>query len=85
MHAIRKGQIRWLGKGDGVGQRQFIQALKAIAPTSRSVSPGRNLITQMPHEHSSDCIGEEFAQSLYCLFAVALMCSIAIGPGEALV
>jgi hypothetical protein len=39
----------------------------------------------MPHEHSSDCIGEEFAQSLYCLFAVALMCSIAIGPGEALV
>jgi len=31
MHAIRKGQIRWLDKGDVVGQRQFIQALFGIA------------------------------------------------------
>jgi transposase, IS6 family len=31
MHAIRKGQIRWLGKGDVVGQLQFIHALFGIA------------------------------------------------------
>jgi IS6 family transposase len=31
MHAIRKGQIRWLAKGDAVGQRQFIHALFGIA------------------------------------------------------
>ncbi len=31
MHAIRKGQIRWLAKGDAVGQRQFIHALFSIA------------------------------------------------------
>ena len=31
MHAIRKGQIRWLDKGDVVGQRQFIHALFGIA------------------------------------------------------
>jgi hypothetical protein len=31
MHAIRKGQIRWLAKGDVVGQRQFIHALFGIA------------------------------------------------------
>jgi transposase-like protein len=31
MHAIRKGQIRWLGKGDVVGQRQFIHGLFGIA------------------------------------------------------
>jgi hypothetical protein len=31
MHAIRKGQIRWLAKGDVVGQRQFIHALLGIA------------------------------------------------------
>jgi hypothetical protein len=30
MHAIRKGQIRWLDKGDVVGQRQFIHALFGI-------------------------------------------------------
>jgi hypothetical protein len=27
MHAIRKGQIRWLPKGDVVGQVQFIQRI----------------------------------------------------------
>jgi hypothetical protein len=27
MHLIRKGQIRWLSKGDVVGQRQFIHTL----------------------------------------------------------
>jgi transposase-like protein len=31
MHAIRKCQIRWVGKGDVVGQRQFIHALFGIA------------------------------------------------------
>jgi transposase-like protein len=31
MHAIRKGQIRWLAKGDVIGQRQFIHALFGIA------------------------------------------------------
>ena len=31
MHLIRKGQIRWLAKGDVVGQRQFIHALFGIA------------------------------------------------------
>jgi transposase-like protein len=31
MHAIRKGQIRWLAKGDAVGQRQLIHALFGIA------------------------------------------------------
>jgi transposase, IS6 family len=31
MHLIRKGQIRWLPKGDAVGQRQFIHTLFGIA------------------------------------------------------
>ena len=31
MHAIRKGQIRWLAKGDVVAQRQFIHAIFGIA------------------------------------------------------
>jgi transposase-like protein len=31
MHAIRKGQIRWVGKGDPVGQRQFIHTIFGIA------------------------------------------------------
>src|SRR5262249_23134575 len=31
MHAIRKGQIRWVGKGDAVGQRQFIHTIFGIA------------------------------------------------------
>ena len=31
MHVIRKGQIRWLAKGDGVGQRQFIHTLFGIS------------------------------------------------------
>ena len=31
MHAIRKGQIRWLKKGDAVGQRRFIHAVFGIA------------------------------------------------------
>ena len=26
MHAIRKGQIRWLAKGDATGQRKFMHA-----------------------------------------------------------
>ena len=31
MHAIRKGQIRWVGKADAVGQRQFIHTIFGIA------------------------------------------------------
>jgi IS6 family transposase len=31
MHVIRKGQIRWIPKGDVVGQRQFIHGLFGIA------------------------------------------------------
>jgi len=31
MHAIRKGQIRWLAKGDAACQREFIHALSGIA------------------------------------------------------
>jgi transposase-like protein len=31
MHVIRKGQIRWLAKGDVLGQRQFIHTLFGIA------------------------------------------------------
>jgi len=31
MHAIQKGQIRWLAKGDAIGQRQFIHAVFGIA------------------------------------------------------
>jgi len=30
MHAIRKGQIRWVAKGDPIAQRQFIHALFGI-------------------------------------------------------
>jgi hypothetical protein len=30
MHLIRKGQIRWLQKGDVAGQRQFIHNLFGI-------------------------------------------------------
>jgi IS6 family transposase len=30
MHAIRKGQIRWLAKGDVIGQRQFIHSIFGI-------------------------------------------------------
>jgi len=31
MHAIRKGQIRWVGKGDPVGQRQFVHTIFGVA------------------------------------------------------
>ena len=31
MHLIRKGQIRWLSKGDVVGQREFIHTLFGLA------------------------------------------------------
>jgi IS6 family transposase len=31
MHMIRKGQIRWLAKGDVVGQNQFIHQIYGIA------------------------------------------------------
>jgi len=30
MHAIRKGQIRWVAKGDSVAQRQFIHTIFGI-------------------------------------------------------
>jgi len=31
MHAIRKGQVRWVAKGDPVAQRQFIHSVFSIA------------------------------------------------------
>ena len=31
MNIIRKGQIRWLSKGDIVGQKQFIDRIFGIA------------------------------------------------------
>jgi IS6 family transposase len=31
MHAIRKGQVRWVGKADPVAQRQFIDTIFGIA------------------------------------------------------
>ncbi len=31
MHAIRKGQVRWVAKGDAVAQRQFIHTIFDIA------------------------------------------------------
>ena len=31
MHAIRKGQVRWVAKGDAVAQRQFIHTIFGIA------------------------------------------------------
>jgi transposase, IS6 family len=31
MHVIRKGQVRWLAKGDAVGQCQFIHTLFGVA------------------------------------------------------
>jgi IS6 family transposase len=31
MHAIRKGQIRWVAKDDPVGQRQFIHTVFGVA------------------------------------------------------
>ena len=31
MHAIRKGQVRWVANGDPVAQRQFIHAIFGIA------------------------------------------------------
>jgi transposase-like protein len=31
MHAIRKGQIRWVAKVDPVGQRQFIHSIFGVA------------------------------------------------------
>jgi IS6 family transposase len=31
MHAIRKGQIRWVAKGDPIAQRQFIRTIFGVA------------------------------------------------------
>ena len=31
MHSIRKGQVRWVAKGDPLGQRQFIHTIFGIA------------------------------------------------------
>ena len=31
MHAIRKGQVRWVAKGDPIAQRQFIHTIFGIA------------------------------------------------------
>jgi hypothetical protein len=34
MHAIRKGQVRWVAKGDAIAQRQFIHTMFGIAASS---------------------------------------------------
>src|SRR5262249_23766589 len=34
MHAIRKGQVRWVAKGDPVAQRQFIHKIFGVAALS---------------------------------------------------
>ena len=39
MHLIRKGQIRWLPKGDVVGQRRFIHILFGIAASFKLTTP----------------------------------------------
>ena len=31
MHAIRKGQVRWVAKGDAIAQRQFIHSILGVA------------------------------------------------------
>jgi hypothetical protein len=31
MHAIRKGQVRWVAQGDAVAHRQFIHTIFAVA------------------------------------------------------
>ena len=31
MHAIRKGQVRWVARGDVIAQRDFIHAIFGIA------------------------------------------------------
>jgi len=31
MHMMNKGRVRWLGKGDVVGQRNFVHQLFGIA------------------------------------------------------
>ena len=39
MHAIRKGQVRWVAKGDAVEQRQFIHTIfghRRVASTDRA-------------------------------------------------
>jgi hypothetical protein len=45
MNAIRNGQIRWVAKGDAIGQLQFIHTLFGIAVRSigNSPSPKRDL------------------------------------------
>jgi len=51
MHAIRKGQIRWVAKGDPVGQRQFIHTIFDIAlmpPSTHAVASARLLFATEP-------------------------------------
>ena len=31
MHAVRKGQVRWLAQGDPIAQRQFIHTIFGLA------------------------------------------------------
>src|SRR5215472_16990566 len=35
MHAIRKGQVRWVAKGDPLAHRQFIHTIFGVAAWSR--------------------------------------------------
>jgi hypothetical protein len=52
MHAIRKGQVRWVAKGDAVAQHQFIHAIFGIAaeipPSTHAVASARLLFATKP-------------------------------------
>jgi hypothetical protein len=42
MHAIRKGQVRWVAKGDAIAQRQFIHTIFGIPDWADSVEEPRD-------------------------------------------
>jgi hypothetical protein len=41
MHAIRKGQVRWVAKGDPVAQREFIHTISVLLRSSLAKARGR--------------------------------------------
>jgi hypothetical protein len=41
MHMINKGRVRWLAKGDVVGQTQFVASLFGIIASDREGNDGR--------------------------------------------
>ena len=57
MHAIRKGQVRWVAKGDPVAQRHFIHKVFGIAAPhqQRAYAPSRPAICNRS-ENSSELV-----------------------------